>query len=98
MKKKTFKAELQSGHKDDAVAVPFDPMETWGTAPEPLWRGRRGHRVRATLNGVSFEAFIVPRQSKFFMMVDEAVKRQAGVAVGDVVTITATPHIKPFQI
>lgn len=91
MKKKTFKAELQSGHKDDAVAVPFDPTEMWGAAPEPLWRGRRGHRILATLNGVSFETFIVPRQQKFFMMVDEAVKHQAGVAVGDVVTVTAAP-------
>jgi hypothetical protein len=24
MRKKTFRAELQPGHKDDAVAVPFD--------------------------------------------------------------------------
>lgn len=89
MKKKKFIAELQSGHKDHAVEVPFDPAEAWGVAPGPLWRGRRGHRVQATLNGVSFATFIVPRQQKFFMMVDEAVKQQAGVAVGDIVTVTA---------
>ena len=89
MKRKTFKAELQSGHKDDAVAVPFDPAKTWGVAPKPLWRGRRGHRVLATLNGVSFDTFIVPRQQKFFMMVGEDVKKQAEVAVGDIVTVTA---------
>ena len=88
MKKKRFKAELQPGHKDDAVTVPFDPAETWGTASEPLWRGRKGHRVKATLNGVSFETFIVPRQRKFFLMVDEDVKRQAGVAAGDIVAVT----------
>jgi hypothetical protein len=91
MRKKTFRAELQPGHKDDAVAVPFDPAETWGVAPVPLWRGRRGHRVLATLNGVSFETFIVPRQQKFFLMITEAVGRQAGVAVGDIVTVTAAP-------
>ena len=91
MRKKTFKAELQSGHKDDAVAVPFDPAETWGVAPVPLWRGRRGHRVLATLNGVSFETFIVPRQQKFFMVINKSVRQQAGVAVGDIVAVTAAP-------
>ncbi len=91
MKKKKFKAELQSGHKNGAVAVPFDPAETWGTAPKPLWRGRRGHRVQATLNGGSFGTFIVPRQQKFFLIVDDVVQHQAGVAVGDVVTVTVAP-------
>lgn len=52
MKKKKFKAELQGGHKDDAIEVPFDPAETWGVASVSLWRGRRGHRVLATKRGV----------------------------------------------
>jgi hypothetical protein len=30
MKKKTFKAVLMSGHKDDALEVPFNPTEAWG--------------------------------------------------------------------
>lgn len=88
MKKKKFKAELQGGHKDNAVEVPFDPAETWGIAAVPLWRGRRGHPVQATLNGVSFETFIVPRQQTFFMLVDKDIKKQAGVAAGDVVELT----------
>lgn len=91
MKKKKFKAELQGGHKDDAIEVPFDPAETWGVASVSLWRGRRGHRVLATLNRVSFETFIVPRQQTFFMLVSEDIKQKARVAAGDLVEITVAP-------
>ena len=45
-------------------------------------------RVLATLNGVSFETFIVPRQQTFFMLVDEDIKQAAQVAVGEIVEIT----------
>ena len=91
MKKQTFKAELQSGHQEDAVEVPFDPIATWGIRPMPLWRGRKGHRVLATLNKISFEGFLVSRQRKSFMLVDEEIKLEAGVEVGDMVTVTVVP-------
>jgi hypothetical protein len=90
-KAKKFKAELQSGHQEDAVEVPFDPAKTWGLAPVRLWRGRKGHIVIATLNGLTFETFIVSRQQKFFLLVDEDVKQQGGVAVGEIVEVTLTP-------
>ena len=89
--KKKFKAELQAGHQEDAVAVPFDPAVAWGIPPVRLWRGRRGQRVQATLNGIQFEGFIVSRQQKFFMLVDEDIKQAAGVAVGDIVSVTVSP-------
>jgi hypothetical protein len=92
MKKKRFKAELQSGHQEDAVEVPFDPAATLGVAATRLWRGRRGYTVLATLNGVSFETFIVPRQQRFFMLVDEDIKREAGVAAGDVLDLVVEPN------
>jgi hypothetical protein len=91
MKKKKFKGELLSGHQEDAVEVPFDPAATWGVAAVPLWRGRKGYRVMVSLNGVSFEGFIVRRQQKLFMLVDEDVKQEAGVAVGDLVSVTVAP-------
>ena len=91
MKKRKFKAELQSGHQEDAVEVPFDPAAVWGIAPARLWRGRKGHTVEATLNGISFETFIVGRQQRFFMLVDEDIKQQAGVAVGEVVAVAVGP-------
>lgn len=85
---------MQSGHQEDAVGVPFDPAATWGVTAARLWRGRRGYTVLATLNGVSFETFIVPRQQRFFMLVDEDIKQEAGVAVGDVVEVTLAPIIR----
>jgi hypothetical protein len=91
MKKKTFKAELLSGHQEDAVEVPFDPTATWGVAPAKLWRGRKGHRVLATINGVPFETFIVPRQQKSFLLVDDDIKDEGGFAVGDVVSVSVAP-------
>jgi hypothetical protein len=87
MKKKRFKAELQPGHKENALEVPFDPVEVWGVASVSLWRGRRGHRVLATLNGVSFKTVIVPRQQTFFILVSEDIKQEAGVAIGELVEI-----------
>ncbi|MEP6569779.1 MAG: DUF1905 domain-containing protein [Acidobacteriota bacterium] len=91
MKKKTFKAELQSGHQEDAVEVPFDPTETWSVMPVRLWRGRKGHRVMATLNGVSFSGFVISRQRKWFLLVDEDIKQEAGVVARDIVTVTLSP-------
>ena len=89
--KKKFKAELQAGHQEDAVEVPFDPVGVWGMAPVPLWRGRKGHRVAATINGIKFAGFIVTRQRKSFLLVDEDIKQEAGVAVGDIVNVTLQP-------
>ena len=93
MTKRRFKAELQSGHQEDAVEVPFDPGQAWDLTPARLWRGRRGYTVLATLNGISFETFIVARQQRFFMLVDEDIKQQAGVAVGAIVSVAVAPHM-----
>lgn len=91
MKKKKFKAELLAGHQEDAVEVPFDPTTTWGVPPVKLWRGRKGHRVLATINGVSFETFIVPRQQKCFVLVDDDIKQEGGFDVGDMVSVSVAP-------
>jgi len=88
MKKKTFKAELLSGHKGHALEVPFDPAWLWGVDPKPLWRGRKGHQVKGKLNGCAFESFIVPRAKKFWMLVDDGLKRKAKVREGDVVSVS----------
>lgn len=91
--KKTFKAELLSGHKDHAVEVPFDPAGTWGIDPKPLWRGRKGHQVKGKLNGHAFESFVVPRARKFWMLIDNELKRKAKVSEGDVVTVSVEPLV-----
>jgi hypothetical protein len=92
MKQKQFQAEVLSGHKEqNAVEVPFDPAWTWGIDPKPLWRGRKGHEVKGKLNGCAFESFIVPRSKKFWMLIDERLKRKAKVSIGDVVNVSVEP-------
>lgn len=91
-KKKKFKAEVLSGHKEDAVEVPVDPDKEWGIAAKPLWRERRGHLVNATVNGFSFESSIVPRQKKFYLPIDAEAKKSAGVSAGAVAQVALEPY------
>ena len=92
MPKKKFKAELLSGHKEDAVEVPFDPAKEWGVPAKPLWRGRRGHLVNATVNGFAFEGSIVPRQKKFYLLIDAEAAKAAGVSNGVKVEVVVEPY------
>jgi len=93
MKKKRFKAQLLSGHKEMmAVEVPFDPAVEWQIDPRPLWRGRRGHTVDVVINRVAFESAIVPRQKKFYLLVDRESQSSTGVSDGDLVTVTVMPR------
>ena len=94
MKKKKFKAEVLSGHKEDAVEVPFDPADEWGIAPKQLWRGRRGHAVKASVNGVSFEGSIVPRQKKFYLLIDAESRKATAVSPGLVVQDAVEPCVE----
>jgi hypothetical protein len=91
MKKKRFKAEVLSGHKESAVEVPFDPKEEWKTEPGPLWRGRRGHQVIAKINRVSFESAIVPRQKRYYLLIDAETAKSARIAEGGLVEVTVEP-------
>jgi len=91
MKKKKFKAEVLTGHKEDAIEVPFDPAKAWGIPPKPLWRGRRGHFVNATINGFSFESSIVPRQKKFYLLIDAEAAKSARVSEGSAVEVAVEP-------
>jgi hypothetical protein len=94
LKKKKFKGEVLSGHKENAVEVPFDPAKEWGIPPKPLWRGRRGQFVNATVNGFSFESSIVPRQKKFYLLIDAEAKKAARVSAGLVVRVAVEPCVE----
>ncbi len=87
-----FKATLLDGHKEAAVEVPFDPAAQWAIPATSLRRGRRGHHVKGSLNGVNFEGVIVPRARKFFLLVDEKLQEAAQVKIGDTVKVTLGPR------
>jgi hypothetical protein len=94
MKKKMFKAEVLAGHKEDAVEVPFDPATEWGLQSKPLWRGRRGHPVNATVKGFSFAGSIVPRQKKFYLLIDAGAEKAAGVSAGNIVQVALELYVQ----
>ena len=89
MKKMNFQAEIMAGHKDDAVEVPFNPNDVWSTPSKSIWKGRKGHAVSGTLNRIAFdESFIVPRQKKFYLLIDGDMERAARVNAGDSVRVS----------
>ena len=89
--KQRFSGELLSGHKQDAVEVPFDPGRVWQLEPQALRPGRRGFRVKATIKGRAFESAIVARQKRWFLLIDSEVARQAGVDLADTVQVAVEP-------
>lgn len=95
MATETFQAVLASGHKGDAAEVPFDPGACWSVSARPLWPGRRGFPVRATLNGHGFESAIVARSRKFWLLVPAAVSEQAGIRVGESGLFSVRPAASP---
>ena len=91
MKKQTFKAEVLSGHKGCAVQVPFDPEELWHSRAVAIFPGRRGHQVRGTVNGTTFESALVARAKKHFLLLDAATLYAARASVGDTVDVSLEP-------
>jgi hypothetical protein len=96
VKRRKFEAELLDGHKGPAVLVPFDPGETWGVLPTPVETAAYGqiaaHPVTGTMNRKKFDGCIVRRWGKHFILVDDALRRAAGAAVGDVVRVSVAPR------
>lgn len=93
MKPVKFVGTILSGHKEDAVEVPFDPAMRWGKPERRLWPGRRGHFVRGKLNGIPFESAVVTRSRKFYVLLRDDIKAAAGVKLGDRVQMSLEPAV-----
>ena len=90
-----FDAVLLSGHKQDAVELPFDPVAAWNSKAAPIARGRRGQRVGGMLDAIAFESRVVARQKRHFVLIEAALRRQAGLAAGDPVHVVLEPAGHP---
>jgi hypothetical protein len=86
-----FTATLLKGHKGAAFEVPFDPEERWEIPPEKLRAGRNGHRVAGKVNGVAFESAIVPRSRRFWLEIDDDLRKQARLEIGEPAKLAIRP-------
>lgn len=87
-----FNAVVRSGHKDDAVEVPFDPAQRWGMAAQPLAPGRRGYPVTGTVNGAPLDSEIVSRSRRFWLLLPGGPQRAAGSGAGEQVAVEIAPR------
>jgi predicted DNA-binding protein (MmcQ/YjbR family) len=86
-----FTATLLEGHKGAAFEVPFDPAEQWGIDPIRLQAGRLGHRVAGKVNGIAFESVVVPRSKKFWLVIDDDIRKKTKLDVGSTAKIAMHP-------
>jgi hypothetical protein len=98
VKRMSFQAELLTGHKGDAVILPFDPTRVWGvrlTRMQTTHGERLGHLVKGSLNGHRFEGWLGYRWGRYFIPVDEALAAAANVFAGEIVDVTVEPQLEP---
>src|ERR1700748_2824068 len=91
-RKQRFEAPLFEGHKGvTAVLVPFNPETVWQQKPFRLAGRRHGWLVKGSANGAKFIGYIGDRWGRFFIALDEQVRRGADVSVGDLVVMVVEP-------
>ena len=101
MKKLRFEAELIMGHKNiAAVLVPFAPERVWRATPTiveaPYSRKpQAAHLVSGTIDGTPFDGWIGKRWGRRFIIIDQALRKRAAVAIGDIVELVVTPRAAP---
>jgi uncharacterized protein DUF1905 len=97
-KKMRFQTELIMGHKNiAAVLVPFAPERVWKSTPVMIdapysQRPQAAYLVAGTIDGTPFDGWIGKRWGRHFIIVDQALRKRANVAVGDVVELVVAPR------
>ena len=91
--RKEFRAKLNGDEsRDDGTAsftLPFDTREVWGKAKAP---------VKVTINGYTWRSTVGNRGGIQYIVVNAAVRRDASVKAGDVVTIVLEPDTEKRDI
>ncbi len=86
-----FNSIIRSGHKENAVEIPFDPGKHWSASPLQLKPGRRGFPVTGTVNGTPLQSVVVSRSGKFWLLLPSELEAAAHLSVGDSVVIELAP-------
>jgi len=87
VKHASFSGVVLSGHKQDAVEVPFSPAERWGIRPQRVGPRRLGYAVHGTVEGVPFDSHIVARSRRFWLLLEPSFEALAGIHSGASVKI-----------
>ena len=90
-----FQSVVLDGHKGLAFEIPFDPGTAWGIADVRLRPGRRGYRVRGTLNNVRFESVVVGRARRFFVLINAQMQAECHLQAGAAVRVSLSPASAP---
>ena len=86
-----FTAVVLDGHKGLAFELPFSPRARWRIEEVSLWPGRRGYRVRGTVNQREFESVAVPRAKRFFVLVTEQMEKAGRLEAGKSIEVSVEP-------
>src|SRR5215469_16026602 len=85
MRVQRFRAVIAAGPGGRAViAVPFDPDQTWGAKAD--------HPVGGAINGRQVRGRLSPSDSGWVLTVTPMWLRDAGVTIGDEVTVELVPE------
>ena len=90
-KSERFATEVLDGHKGLAFELPFSPTERWGVPEVALWPGRRGYRVKGSVNAARFESVAVPRSKRFWVLVTDEMRKAARLRAGSRVEVSIGP-------
>ena len=81
----SFQAKIEGTAKGRAyVVLPFDPEKVWGP--------RARHHVRGTINGMGVRGALEQFSQGYFLPLGPAYRRDAGLTLGDLVTVILTPE------
>lgn len=84
MSRQEYKTRLESGERGRIfINVPFDPAAEWGKQAR--------YYVKGTLNGTPFQGSLGVRNKQYFMPVNKALQKEAGISPGDMLQVVMEP-------
>jgi hypothetical protein len=82
---RSFQGRLEGTEKSRVyVVLPFDPEKVWGL--------RTRYHVRGTINGTGVRGALEQFRKGYFLPLGPAYRRDAGLQLGDPVTVVLTPE------